>query len=125
MLFIGLMLLASDPAAQAGCDPARARCLWVEPRVPNGGEMVMFETTAEPWAKSAVISAFGQDIRMFRVGDRFRAYGAVPLKPMASAPVKLWLNEGVYRCLNTPVTARGPIRGAIPQESGWVKPRDL
>ncbi len=90
-----------------------SRCLWAEPAAPAPGDMVMFETDASPWISSATLSAFGRDIKMFRVGDRLRAFVAVPLNAEpAAAQTRLRLTSTTdpdsrgYRCLDALVSER-------------------
>jgi len=66
------------PVAFASEQPCE-RCLFVAPAQPKPGDFVMFETQAVPGVTSAMISVYGRDVRMFRVGERFRAFLGVPL----------------------------------------------
>ncbi|MCC6808024.1 MAG: M23 family metallopeptidase [Deltaproteobacteria bacterium] len=94
-------------------NPDGGRCLWVEPKAPQPGDMVMFETDASSWIGAATLSAFGRDVRMFRVGDRWRGFVAVPFNTEPSAfQTRLTLTSNgdpdsrSYRCLDALVSER-------------------
>jgi murein DD-endopeptidase MepM/ murein hydrolase activator NlpD len=70
------------------------RCLYMTPEVPKPGDMVMFETQAGAGTKDAMLSAYGRDVRMFRVGDRFRAFAGVPLLSRKKTyATRLWMTS--------------------------------
>lgn len=105
---------AQEPEALALCesqDEGNGRCLWAEPMNPKPGDMVMFETDASSWIGAATLSAFGRDVKMYRHGDRWRGFVAVPLNAEPAAfQTRLTLTSAEdnvsYRCLDALVSGR-------------------
>lgn len=111
------VLAAASPepiaTAVALCDPQHptaSPCMTLTPAIPRPGDLVMIEVLA-PEANAAQIELFGTRVELYRSGDTFRGFAAVPLKALPEAHHTLVTLEddhgsSAFRCAEADVAAR-------------------
>lgn len=86
-------------------------CLRVVPAQPRPGELVMFEVLGAAEATGVTLAVWGHEVRLFRVGARFRGFvgvpiGAQPVGYETRVTVHLPAAAAAFLCGETRVAAR-------------------
>jgi len=85
-------------------------CLAVEPKTPRPGDLAMFELQAKD-QREVTLTVWDQEIKMFRMGDRLRAFAGAPLESSPSFDAQITFTTAndsneVFQCAEMPTTAR-------------------